>query len=49
MYVDGFIVPAYRRISKKAGRIWRELGALEYRECAAEDVKMGKKRMVVDV
>jgi uncharacterized protein YbaA (DUF1428 family) len=48
-YVDGFIVPvpkknldAYRRISQKAGKIWREHGALEYRECVAEDVKMGK-------
>ena len=49
MYVDGFIVPvpkkkidAYRRMSKKAGKVWREHGALEFRECAAEDVKMGK-------
>lgn len=48
-YVDGFIVPvpkknldAYRRISQKAGKIWREHGALEYRECVAEDVKVGK-------
>src|SRR2546428_13369618 len=48
-YVDGFVVPvpkksvkAYRRIAAKAGRIWREHGALEYRECAADDVKVGK-------
>jgi uncharacterized protein YbaA (DUF1428 family) len=48
-YVDGFIVPvpkknldAYRRISQRAGKIWREHGALEYRECVAEDVKVGK-------
>ena len=48
-YVDGFIVPvpkknldAYRRISQKAGKIWREHGALEFRECVAEDVKVGK-------
>jgi uncharacterized protein YbaA (DUF1428 family) len=48
-YVDGFVVPVpkkkvrdYRRISQKAGRIWREHGALEYRECAADDVKVGK-------
>jgi uncharacterized protein YbaA (DUF1428 family) len=48
-YVDGFIVPvpkksldAYRRMSQKAGKIWRELGALEYRECVADDVKVGK-------
>jgi uncharacterized protein YbaA (DUF1428 family) len=48
-YVDGFIVPvpkknlaAYRRMSQKAGKIWREYGALEYRECVADDVKPGK-------
>jgi uncharacterized protein YbaA (DUF1428 family) len=48
-YVDGFVVPvpkknlqAYRRMAQKAGKIWREHGALEYRECAADDVKMGK-------
>ncbi|HMI97331.1 MAG TPA: DUF1428 domain-containing protein [Micropepsaceae bacterium] len=48
-YVDGFIVPvpkkklpAYRRMAKKAGKIWREHGALEYREWVADDVKVGK-------
>jgi uncharacterized protein YbaA (DUF1428 family) len=48
-YVDGFIVPvpkkslnAYRTIARKAGKIWREHGALDYRECVAEDVKKGK-------
>lgn len=48
-YVDGFIVPvpkknlqAYSRISKKCGKIWREYGALDYREWVAEDVKVGK-------
>jgi uncharacterized protein YbaA (DUF1428 family) len=48
-YVDGFILPvptsnvdAYRRIARKAGKIWREHGALEYRECVADDVKPGK-------
>jgi uncharacterized protein YbaA (DUF1428 family) len=49
MYVDGFIIPvpkgkqdAYRRIAAKAGKVWRDLGALEYRECIADDVKPGK-------
>ena len=44
-YVDGFLLPipkknveAYRRISRKAGRIWREYGALEYRECLGDDL-----------
>jgi uncharacterized protein YbaA (DUF1428 family) len=48
-YVDGFVVPvprkkldAYRRIARKAGKVWREHGALEYVECVADDVKPGK-------
>lgn len=48
-YVDGFVLPvpkknlaAYRRMARKAGKIWREHGALEYRECVADDVKPGK-------
>lgn len=48
-YVDGFVVPvptrklaAYRNMARKAGRIWREHGALEFVECVADDVKPGK-------
>ena len=48
-YLDGFVLPvptknldAYRRMARKAGKIWREHGALEYRECVAEDVSKGK-------
>jgi uncharacterized protein YbaA (DUF1428 family) len=48
-YVDGFVVPvpldkldAYRRMARKAGKIWREHGALEFHECVADDVKPGK-------
>ena len=48
-YVDGFIVPVprkklevYRKMAKKAGRVWREHGALEYAEHVADDVKVGK-------
>jgi uncharacterized protein YbaA (DUF1428 family) len=48
-YVDGFIVPvpkkklqAYRRMAQKAGKVWREHGAIEFRECVADDVKVGK-------
>ena len=47
-YVDGFIVPvpkkkfaAYRRHARKAGKVWREHGALDYREYVADDVKVG--------
>ncbi|HEY8069847.1 MAG TPA: DUF1428 domain-containing protein [Burkholderiales bacterium] len=49
-YADGFVVPvpkrslqAYRAMARKAGRVWREHGALEYRECVADDVKWGKR------
>ena len=49
-YVDGFIVPvpkknlkAYRTMSRKAGKVWREHGALDYKECVADDVKVGKR------
>lgn len=48
-YVDGFVVPvpkknlaAYRRLARKAGKVWCEHGALEYVECVADDVKPGK-------
>ena len=48
-YVDGFVVPvptkhlkAYRKMAMKAGKVWREHGALEYVECVADDVKPGK-------
>jgi uncharacterized protein YbaA (DUF1428 family) len=48
-YVDGFIVPvpkkklaAYRNLARKAGKIWREHGALDFKECVADDVKKGK-------
>ncbi len=48
-YVDGFVLPvpkknlgAYRRMARKAGKIWMEHGALEYSECVADDVKPGK-------
>ena len=49
-YVDGFVVPvpkknmeAYRRMARRAGKVWREHGALEYREFVADDVKVGKR------
>jgi uncharacterized protein YbaA (DUF1428 family) len=48
-YVDGFIVPVpkkkvadYRKVARKAGKIWREHGALAFVECAADDVPYGK-------
>jgi uncharacterized protein YbaA (DUF1428 family) len=48
-YVDGYVLPvpkknlqAYRRMAQKAGKVWRDHGALEFRECVADDVKPGK-------
>ncbi|MCX7318059.1 MAG: DUF1428 domain-containing protein [Hyphomicrobiales bacterium] len=48
-YIDGFIIAVpkknidtYRKISRKCGKIWREFGALDYREAVADDVQMGK-------
>ena len=45
-YVDGFVLPmpeqnieAYRQMAKKASKIWMEHGALEYRECVAEETE----------
>ena len=49
-YVDGFVLPVpkkhlqtYRKIATKAGKVWRDHGALEVRECVGDDlnVKMG--------
>jgi uncharacterized protein YbaA (DUF1428 family) len=44
-YIDGFVLTipktklaAYKKLATKAGKIWREHGALEYRECVAEDM-----------
>jgi uncharacterized protein YbaA (DUF1428 family) len=46
-YVDGFVLPlpkknlnAYRRMARKAGRVWRSHGALEFRECVGDDLKV---------
>ena len=48
-YVDGFVLPvpranvdAYRRLARKAGKVWMEHGALEYVEAVADDVQPGK-------
>ncbi|HZP74717.1 MAG TPA: DUF1428 domain-containing protein [Pseudolabrys sp.] len=48
-YIDGFVVPvakknlsAYRRMGRLVGKVFRELGAVEFREWVADDVKVGK-------
>jgi uncharacterized protein YbaA (DUF1428 family) len=49
MYVDGFVLPvpktkkqAYLKMARLGAKVWREHGALEVRECMADDVKPGK-------
>ena len=49
-YVDGFIVPvpkrstkAYMAMARKAARVWKDHGALAYKECIADDVSWGKR------
>jgi len=46
-YIDAFVVPvpkknvaAYVRMSRSAGKLWREHGALEFRECVGDDLKV---------
>lgn len=48
-YVDAYVLPLpkrnieqYREMATRAGKIWREHGALAYRECIADDVKSGE-------
>jgi uncharacterized protein YbaA (DUF1428 family) len=44
-YADGFVLPiprrnlpAYRRMARTAGKVWKEHGALEYFECTGDDL-----------
>ena len=44
-YVDGYVLPvpkknlaAYRKMAALAGKVWREHGALDYKECAGDDL-----------
>ena len=46
-YVDGYVLPvpkknlqAYRRMAQRSGKVWRDHGALEFRECAGDDLKV---------
>ena len=46
-YVDGFVIPIakdkveqYREVAQKAGEIWKQHGALEFYECAGDDLEI---------
>jgi uncharacterized protein YbaA (DUF1428 family) len=48
-YVDGYVLPVpkkhlalYKKLARKAGKIWMEHGALEYRECVGDDLNIKK-------
>jgi uncharacterized protein YbaA (DUF1428 family) len=45
-YVDGYLLPvpkknlaAYKRMAQLASKVWRDHGALEYRECSGDDLQ----------
>jgi uncharacterized protein YbaA (DUF1428 family) len=49
MYVDGFVLPvpkkntkAYLKMARLGRKVWLDHGALDYKECIADDVKKGK-------
>jgi uncharacterized protein YbaA (DUF1428 family) len=46
-YVDGFVLPiptkhmaTYRRMARKAEKVWRDHGAVDYKECVGDDLKV---------
>ncbi len=46
-YVDAFVIPipkknipAYRRMARRAGKVWRKYGAVEFRECVGDDLNV---------
>jgi uncharacterized protein YbaA (DUF1428 family) len=48
-YVDGFVIPVpkkkkktYLAMARKAGKVWKDHGALSFHESFADDVKVGK-------
>lgn len=50
LYIDFFVIPVprtkaahYKKLARLGAKVWREHGALEYRECIADDAKSGKQ------
>lgn len=46
-YVDGYTIPirkkdiaTYKRIATAAGKVWRDHGALDYKECIGDDMEL---------
>ena len=51
-YVDGFVIPiakknvaAYTRIARKAGKVWKKYGAIDYKECVGDDLEPSMQGM----
>jgi uncharacterized protein YbaA (DUF1428 family) len=49
-YIDGYVLPipkknlaAYKKMAAQAGKIWMKHGALQYIECAGDDLKSAAK------
>lgn len=45
-YVDGFVLPvskdkldAYKKMAKMGAKMWKKYGALDYKECLADDME----------
>ena len=54
-YIDGFVLPiakdqtnAYRQIAEEVAKIWKEHGALDYREYAGDDMELEGTRSFTD-
>lgn len=56
VYIDGFVLPVqrdridnYQRLVESVAEIWKEHGALEYRECVSDDVTLEGTRSFTDL
>lgn len=55
-YIDGFVFPVpraclgeYKRVAEAAAKIWKEHGALDYREYVADDLNLEGTRSFADL
>ncbi|MFT3990165.1 MAG: DUF1428 domain-containing protein [Luteolibacter sp.] len=55
-YVDGFVLPlpkanleAYQKMATTAATVWKEHGALDYKECVIEDARIETMRSFLDM
>ncbi len=55
-YIDGFVLPVprdrlneYKRVVEAAAEIWKEHGALDYREYVGDDLKLEGTRSFTDL